>query len=86
MVKCFFSTEYAKEKENLFKGTNVWEDDEMMEIQGTYPVISMSFGKDKSSSVDSIINTIKFEICNKFVHELEVPTCYWLSTSDNSLV
>lgn len=22
----------------------------------------------------------------KFVHELEVPTCYWLRTSDNSLV
>ncbi|KAK8839911.1 hypothetical protein M9Y10_031625 [Tritrichomonas musculus] len=62
MVKYFFSTEYANEKEDLFKGTKIWNDEKMMKIQGTYPVISMTFGKCKSQDVNSILKAIKQEI------------------------
>ena len=64
MVKYFFSTEYANVKEDLFKGTKIWNDEIMMEIQGTYPVISMNFGRYKSQDVNSILNSIKQEIAD----------------------
>ena len=62
MVKYFFSTEYANEKDDIFKGTKIWFDEKMMKIQGTFPVISMSFGKCKFQDVNSIVNSIKQEI------------------------
>ncbi|KAK8880390.1 hypothetical protein M9Y10_003061 [Tritrichomonas musculus] len=67
MVKYFFSTEYANEKEILFKGTKIWKDKEMMEIQGTYPVISMNFGKCKFQDVDNILYAIKQEIASAII-------------------
>lgn len=63
-VECFFSNEY-KEKKELFVGRKVWEDGELRVLQGTYPVISMTFAGAKSgydaetedeSELDSIEN------------------------------
>ena len=42
MVEAFFSLNYA-DKGELFEGLFVWEDEEYQKIQGTYPVISLSF-------------------------------------------
>ncbi len=45
-VECFFSNKY-KDRKNLFEGRKVWEDEELRELQGMFPVIFMSFASVK---------------------------------------
>ncbi|MBQ2885488.1 MAG: AAA family ATPase, partial [Alphaproteobacteria bacterium] len=42
MVEQFFSVDYANRGE-LFEGLSIWEEEKYRELQGTYPVISLSF-------------------------------------------
>ena len=42
MFKCFFSNQYSK-REDLFRGLSIWKDDKYRQLQGSYPVISISF-------------------------------------------
>lgn len=42
MLEHFFSIEY-KEQVELFQGLSIWEDRKYQALQGTYPVISLSF-------------------------------------------
>ena len=46
MVEAFFSLNYADRGE-LFEGLFIWEKKEYRRIQGTYPVISLSFANVK---------------------------------------
>lgn len=46
MVERFFSNKYAGNGE-VFEGLSIWEDEEYRKIQGTYPVISLSFANIK---------------------------------------
>lgn len=46
MLEKFFSAEYAGRKE-LFEGLSIWENEKYRELQGTYPVISLSFANVK---------------------------------------
>ena len=49
MVEQFFSLEYA-DRGDLFEGLSIWEDEEYRKIQGTYPVISLSFARVKENN------------------------------------
>ncbi len=49
MVEHFFSVNYSGHGE-LFEGLSIWEDDKYREIQGTYPVISLSFANIKETN------------------------------------
>lgn len=49
MLERFFSVKYAGRGE-LFEGLSVWEDMGYRELQGTYPVISMSFAGIKENT------------------------------------
>ena len=42
MVEQFFSVEYAG-RSDLFEGLSIWQDEKYRNLQGTYPVISISF-------------------------------------------
>lgn len=42
MVEHFFSVKY-KSSGDLFEGLSIWEDEKYRKLQGTYPVISLSF-------------------------------------------
>ncbi|MCI6977215.1 MAG: AAA family ATPase, partial [Lachnospiraceae bacterium] len=42
MVERFFSVDFAGQG-MLFHGLSIWEDEKYRKIQGTYPVISLSF-------------------------------------------
>ena len=62
MIKCFFSNEY-KDRGDLFEGLDIWKDEKYRELQGTYPVIFLSFAeikknnfKDTKNDIISIIN------------------------------
>ena len=46
MLEQFFSVDYAN-RGDLFEGLSIWQDKKYREIQGTYPVISLSFANVK---------------------------------------
>lgn len=48
MVEHFFSVQYTGSR--LFQGTNIWKEDAYRELQGRYPVISLSFSDIKEVS------------------------------------
>ena len=58
MVEKFFSIAYA-DRGDLFEGLSVWEHEALRNLQGTYPVISLSFASVKETSY---LNTRK-KIC-----------------------
>ena len=52
MLEKFFSVEYAGRGE-LFEGLSVWEEEAYRQLQGTYPVIALSFANVKEISYSS---------------------------------
>lgn len=51
MVEQFFSVEYAG-RGDLFEGLSIWREKEYRALQGTYPVISLSFANLKEKSYE----------------------------------
>ena len=49
MLETFFSVDYAK-REDLFEGLAIWEDEKYRALQGTYPVIFLSFANVKEDN------------------------------------
>ena len=78
MVEQFFSVEY-KGRNDLFEGLDIWETREYRELQGTYPVLSLSFANVKEKTYEGT----KCRICqlitelyhkNRFLLESDVLT------------
>ncbi len=57
MVECFFSNQYA-DRDELFEGLSIWEHKEYRKLQGTIPVISLSFANIRASDY----NTMEYKI------------------------
>ncbi len=73
MLEKFFSIEYAGRGE-LFEGLSIWRDEQFRKLQGTWPVIALSFAKVKETSFPSAkkrICQILTELYNKFDFLLE---------------
>ncbi|MDE7210627.1 MAG: AAA family ATPase, partial [Lachnospiraceae bacterium] len=51
MLECFFSVKYAGKGE-LFDGLNIWKEEKYRSLQGTYPVISLSFSSVKDGTYE----------------------------------
>ena len=49
MVEQFFSVDYAN-RGDLFEGLSIWEDEAYRKLQGTYPLIFVSFAKVKADN------------------------------------
>jgi hypothetical protein len=49
MLEQFFSVDYAG-RGDLFEGLSVWQEEKYRRLQGTYPVIALSFAKVKETS------------------------------------
>lgn len=49
MTEQFFSLKYAR-RSDLFEGKKIWEDETYRELQGIYPVISLSFANVKENT------------------------------------
>lgn len=54
MVERFFSVEYEG-KGQLFEGLSIWQDEKYRNLQGTYPVISLSFSVVKEADYPSAV-------------------------------
>ena len=61
MLNCFFSKRYEGRAE-LFKGLSIWNEENYRALQGTYPVIFLSFADVKEQNADDAIQSIKFNI------------------------
>lgn len=65
MLTCFFSIKYAG-RSDLFEGLSVWNDEEYRKLQGTYPVIFLSFASIKTGDIESIKTSIKLIIARMY--------------------
>lgn len=63
MLKCFFSNEY-KDRGDLFEGLNIWKEEKYHEIQGTYPVIFLSFAGIKGNNYEFARQQICIQIAD----------------------
>ena len=61
MMECFFSNKYA-DRADLFEGLSVWEEEKYRKLQGTYPVIFLSFAAVKADNLSDVKEQIKQEI------------------------
>lgn len=73
MLDCFFSLEYS-DRSDLFEGLSIWEEEEYRQLQGTYPVINMSFAEVKTASFEAAKNMICqiiADLYTKYYDEIE---------------
>ena len=63
MLECFFSNKY-KDRGDLFEGLDIWKEEKYRELQGTYPVIFISFAKIKQTTYEGAVKKVKNEIVN----------------------
>ena len=73
MLHQFFSVDY-KERGDLFEGLSIWKDEKYRHLQGTYPVISLSFARVKEReylSTKQRICTLIAELYNAHWYLLE---------------
>ena len=57
MVECFFSLKY-KNHHHLFEKQSIWKEEKYRKLQGTYPVISLSFANIKDTNFEDAKNGI----------------------------
>ena len=66
MTEEFFSVDYAG-RGDLFEGLSIWEEEKYRKIQGTYPVISLSFARIKETNYDDTRERILQIIRNLYI-------------------
>ena len=66
MVEQFFSIQY-KNRGDLFEGLSIWEEEKFRMLQGTYPVISLSFANVKEKTFEATTYRIIQLLMNQFV-------------------
>ena len=74
MIEQFFSVEYAN-RGDLFEGLVIWEEEKYRQLQGTYPVISLSFARVKETDY----KTVRKNICQQLT-DLYAKNAFLLDT------
>ena len=70
-VECFFSNKYAG-RGDLFEGKAIWNDEKYRQLQGTFPVIFMSFAAVKTGDTTGIKTAVKQIISNIYRGYMEI--------------
>ena len=65
MTECFFSVKY-RDRGDLFEGLSIWEDERYRALQGTYPVIFLSFAGVKAVNYETTRESINKLIVNLY--------------------
>ncbi len=71
MLECFFSNKYAGRGE-LFEGLAIWNDEKYRQIQGTYPVLFLSFAGVKADNLKDMKAALKIVISNLYGMHREI--------------
>ena len=58
LFRSFFSNKYAG-RGDLFEGKVIWNDEKYRQLQGTFPVIFMSFASVKTGNIAGIKTALK---------------------------
>ena len=66
MVEAFFSVNYA-DRGDLFEGLYIWQEEKYRKLQGTYPVISLSFAAVKESDYETANYRIRQLLMKQYV-------------------
>ena len=66
MLKCFFSNKFT-DRGDLFEGLEIWKEEKYRKLQGTYPVIFISFAAVKGDTFE----ITKQQIVTQIVHLFE---------------
>lgn len=61
MLECFFSMKY-KAQGKLFEGLSIWKEEKYRKLQGTYPVLALSFAAVKADNLEDAKTQIKQQI------------------------
>lgn len=83
-VNCFFSTLY-EDRKDIFEGLKIWKYEEYRRMQGTFPVIFMSFAAVKASDFSGAIHTISRYCYDLYVTHGYIMDADVLSDEDKSI-
>ncbi len=61
MMNCFFSKAYENRGE-LFEGLSIWEEEKYRKLQGSYPVIFLSFANIKGATIGETKQGIRYAL------------------------
>ena len=65
MLECFFSNKYVN-RADLFEGLSIWQEEAYRKLQGSYPVIFLSFAAVKAGNLEDAKTQIKQEIARLY--------------------
>ena len=68
---CFFSNQY-RDQGQLFEGLNIWKEEKYQQLQGTYPVIYLSFADVKQTNYKDAVLKIKKIITDVYQQYIEL--------------
>lgn len=71
MLKCSFSNQY-RDQGQLFEGLNIWKEEKYQQLQGTYPVIYLSFADVKQTNYKDAVLKIKKIITDVYQQYIEL--------------
>ncbi len=76
MLECFFSNKYAN-RADLFAGLSIWKEEKYRQLQGTYPVLFLSFASVKAGNLEEAKAQVKGEIArvyreNKYLIDTDI--------------
>lgn len=83
MTEEFFSVDYAG-RGDLFEGLSIWEEEKYRKLQGTYPVISLSFASVKERDYPAVKLRICQLITDLYIKYSFVRKCDWMTESDKN--
>lgn len=81
MVEQFFCVEYAG-RGDLFEGLSIWQEKKYHKMQGTYPVISLSFAAVKERSYQAAKDRICQLIIDLYIKHHYLRECDWMTEAD----
>lgn len=83
MTEQFFSVDYAG-RGDLFEGLSIWEDEKYRKLQGTYPVIGLSFANVKERDFETASYRIRQILMKQFEQKSFLKTSGVLSDAEKS--
>ena len=83
MVENFFSVDYEGRKD-VFEGLSIWEEEKYQKLQGTYPVISLSFANIKEADFETTSYRIRQLLMKLYEKNKFLKECDELSVAEKS--
>ena len=81
MLEHFFSVQYA-DRGDLFEGLSIWEEEKYRQLQGTYPVISLSFANIKEKDFKTTSYRIRQFLMKLYERHSFLRECDLLSNAE----